>query len=109
MVGTSLLIRLTPVRGDSMVAGGVAYAGERGIAQVEVSADKGASWTAAQVKPQLSPYTWQLWRADLRLTPETREIWVRATDGRGTLQTQSQAEPYPAGSTGWHSVRVSVG
>src|SRR5262249_61929077 len=46
----------------ALSVGGVTYAGDRGIKSVEVSTDQGRTWQAAQVKPGLSPYTWQLWR-----------------------------------------------
>ena len=39
-----------------------------GSQSVEVSTDQGQTWQPAQVKPGLSPYTWQLWRADIRST-----------------------------------------
>jgi hypothetical protein len=33
---------------------------------------------------------------------------VRATDHDGTTQTDSRAEPFPDGATGWHQVVVNV-
>ncbi len=33
---------------------------------------------------------------------------ARATDGQGQVQTSVQRPPFPAGSTGYHSVDVNV-
>lgn len=93
--------------GTSPVAG-VAFAGNRGIQQVEVSADSGQTWTAAQVKPPLSPNAWQIWRADLDLQPSAQQLQVRATDGAGNVQIRQQASPFPSGSTGYDTIRVAV-
>ena len=92
----------------SLAVGGVAYAGDRGIESVEVSTDGGRSWQAAQVKPGLSPYTWQLWRADLQVDSSVKDVRVRATDGLGHPQTREQNPPFPSGATGYHSVRIAV-
>ncbi len=103
----------TPRSRASLAAGvvdvaGVAYAGDRGIQKVEVSADGGQTWQAAQVKPGLSPYTWQLWRASLNLTPGVRHFQVRATDGQGHLQIREARNPFPAGSTGFDGLTLVV-
>ena len=76
------------VPAGALAVGGVAFAGDRGIQSVEVSTDAGQTWQAAQVKPGLSPDTWQLWRADVQEERGTHEIRVRATDGLGHLQTR---------------------
>jgi DMSO/TMAO reductase YedYZ molybdopterin-dependent catalytic subunit len=88
--------------------GGVAFAGDRGIQSVEVSTDGGQTWQPAQVKPGLSPYTWQLWRGDVQVDRSTHEIRVRATDGLGHLQTRTKAPPFPSGATGYHGVTIAV-
>lgn len=88
--------------------GGVAYAGSRGISAVEVSTDGEKTWQPAQLKPGLSPYTWQLWRADISADSSVREIRVRATDGQGRPQTREENAPFPSGATGYHRVRIAV-
>ena len=88
--------------------GGVAYAGDRGIQSVEVSTDSGRTWQAAQVKPGLSPYTWQLWRADLQVDQSVKNVRVRATDGQGRPQTREDNPPFPSGATGYHSITIAV-
>lgn len=88
--------------------GGVAFAGDRGISSVEVSTDGEKTWQPASVKPGLSPYTWQLWRADINVDSSVRDIRVRATDGQGKPQTRQRNDPFPAGATGYDAVRIAV-
>jgi hypothetical protein len=88
--------------------GGVAFAGDRGIESVEVSTDSGTTWQRAQVKPGLSPYSWQLWRADINVDKSVHEIRVRATDGQGHPQTRESNPPFPSGATGYDSVTIAI-
>ena len=88
--------------------GGVAYAGDRGIQSVEVSTDGGKTWQPASVKPGLSPYAWQLWRADLQVDKTVKDVRVRATDGQGKPQISRAQDPFPSGATGIHRVTIAV-
>jgi len=99
--------RATPTAGP-LAVGGVAFAGDRGISSVDVSTDQGRTWQPAQVKPGLSPYTWQLWRADINVNSSVHDIRVRATDGQGTPQIREEAPPFPSGSTGYHDIAIGV-
>jgi DMSO/TMAO reductase YedYZ molybdopterin-dependent catalytic subunit len=92
----------------ALSVGGVAFAGDRGIQSVEVSTDQGQTWQPTQVKPGLSPNSWQLWRTDLQVDRSTKEIRVRATDGLGRPQVREGAPPFPSGATGYHSVTIAV-
>jgi DMSO/TMAO reductase YedYZ molybdopterin-dependent catalytic subunit len=92
----------------ALSVGGVAFAGDRGIQSVEVSADQGRTWQPAQVKPGLSPNTWQLWRTDLQVDRATKELRVRATDALGHPQLRQPAPPFPAGATGYHAITIAV-
>ncbi|MGA2666364.1 MAG: molybdopterin-dependent oxidoreductase [Nitrososphaerales archaeon] len=88
---------------------GMAFAGDRGISKVEVSADGGATWSPASMKDPLSDYTWVLWSAYWN-PPSTGgyALVVRATDGQGNAQTATITTPFPAGATGYHTVDVTV-
>ncbi|MDP9321585.1 MAG: molybdopterin-dependent oxidoreductase [Chloroflexota bacterium] len=105
----------TPVRavkwdGTSTVPlAGIAFAGARGIAKVEVSADGGGSFAAAELEPALGPLTWVRWRLDWT-PPGTGKFTVvaRSTDKTGALETEIRREPFPNGATGWDSVDVIV-
>ncbi len=92
---------------------GVAFAGDRGIARVEVSPDGGQTWLDAEledaVTPPLGELTWVRWRADLTAPASgSMEIAVRATDGDGATQSGEETSPLPSGSTGWHRIAVST-
>jgi len=88
---------------------GVAFAGLRGVTKVEYSTDGGRSWTAADIKPPLSPLTWVLWSATWTPSAEgAYQVQVRATDGTGALQDSKAAASYPSGASGYHSIQVSV-
>jgi DMSO/TMAO reductase YedYZ molybdopterin-dependent catalytic subunit len=88
--------------------GGIAWAGDRGIRQVEVQVDDGA-WAAAQLlTPPLSPLTWVLWRYDWPSSTGRHTIRVRATDGTGALQSGVPGDPHPGGATGYHTVTVAI-
>jgi DMSO/TMAO reductase YedYZ molybdopterin-dependent catalytic subunit len=88
---------------------GVAFAGKRGISAVEFTADGGRTWSPATIKPALSSLTWNLWSATW--TPGVAGAYrlsARARDGLGELQSGSTTPSYPDGSSGYHSVQVSV-
>jgi DMSO/TMAO reductase YedYZ molybdopterin-dependent catalytic subunit len=98
---------LTALQGAGAVVAGVAWAGDRGVRRVEVSLDGGASWVPATLRRELARAAWRQWR--LALPPGTqgrRTIKVRATDGRGQLQTARQAPPHPSGASGYDQVDV---
>ena len=105
--------RIDTLRGGQSLHGtatvaGVAFAGGRGISRVEVSTDGGATWSAATLKPALSPLTWRLWRFEFRPAGET-ELMVRATDGTGAVQTGRVTPPEYSGATGYHEVSFIEG
>jgi DMSO/TMAO reductase YedYZ molybdopterin-dependent catalytic subunit len=89
---------------------GVAYAGDRGISQVEYSADGGRTWQGADLlEPPLGRDCWVRWQGRLDLPPEAAVTLVaRTTDGTGTLQTEAFSLAQPDGASGWHSIDVEV-
>jgi DMSO/TMAO reductase YedYZ molybdopterin-dependent catalytic subunit len=94
--------------GGSVVLGGVAFAGDRGISKVEVSVDGGSTWQAATLKPPASDLTWVLWAFEWNPKPGDYTIYARATDGQGALQTSAQADTFPSGATGYVMSTVNV-
>jgi len=99
----------TAVRPGPLTISGIAFAGARGVRQVEVSTDGGKTWSAATLMPSLGPSTWTFWQYDwLNPTAGAHVLAVRATDGAGTLQPSRRTDPFPSGATGYHSVRVRV-
>lgn len=93
---------------STLRTGGVAFAGARGIAKVEVSADKGQTWREAFLRRPTGPFAWVLWSAEFELGAGDHTLVVRATDGAGQTQTRAVAPPAPDGATGWHSVPLRV-
>ena len=92
----------------SSTLAGVAFAGDRGIRLVEVSTDGGRSWEPAEVKPALSELTWVLWQKEWSPPQAGRyTLKVRATDGRGEVQTSQSAPPDPSGATGLHTLVIT--
>jgi DMSO/TMAO reductase YedYZ molybdopterin-dependent catalytic subunit len=65
--------------------GGMAYAGSRGVSNVEVRVDDG-EWHAAQLRDPLSATTWVLWRARVEVLHGDHSLTVRAFDGQGRPQ-----------------------
>lgn len=84
--------------------GGIAFAGARGISQVEVRVD-GGSWQEAQLRAPLSETTWVIWRYDWPFQPGNHNFEVRCVDGDGNPQIEEQLESHPSGATGIHSKR----
>ncbi|MBI3970932.1 MAG: molybdopterin-dependent oxidoreductase [Chloroflexi bacterium] len=89
---------------------GIAYAGDRGVAKVEYSADGGATWQVAQfIEPPAGRDCWVRWQGNFTLAPGADVTLVaRTTDGTGALQTEAFGLPQPDGGSGWHMIQVRV-
>lgn len=88
---------------------GTAFAGNRGIAQVEISANGGQSWQVAKLDSPGPEQSWRLW-SYAWLPPNAGEykLLVRATDGAGALQTAQPRGIAPEGATGYHGITVRI-
>jgi len=101
-----------PRRGASLpegrvVVAGVAWAPDRGVTGVEVAVD--GEWRAATLATPISDATWVQWRYEWPdATPGRHELRVRATDGRGDVQTADRTRPDPDGARGHHTIEVDV-
>jgi DMSO/TMAO reductase YedYZ molybdopterin-dependent catalytic subunit len=96
--------RVSP--GPTPVAG-VAWSQDRGIEAVEVRVDEGP-WQRARLAAEDNVDTWRQWVWQWDASPGSHRIEVRATDSTGNTQTSERAPIAPDGSTGWHSVNVTV-
>ena len=95
--------------GGTVEIAGVAFAGARGIAKVEVSTDGGRTFAPADLEPALGPLSWVRWKLDwIPPGPNKYQIVARSTDRTGALETQVRREPFPNGATGWDGVEVLV-
>ena len=95
--------------GGTVMLGGVAFAGDRGISKVEVSVDGGSTWQEATLKPSVSKLSWVLWAFEW--TPSKTGnylVYARATDGGGSVQTSAAADSFPSGATGYAVSAVDV-
>ena len=53
------------------------------IQRIQISTDNGNSWQSAKTFGQQSEYCWQLWKARVQVSAETRAIILRAFDTSG--------------------------
>ena len=89
--------------------GGIAFAGDRGIQRVDISADDGRTWSPATVAESAFPMSWVLWTADWLPQMRSQTLAVRAVDGTGAVQIAEARPPLPDGSSGIHKVSVRIG
>jgi DMSO/TMAO reductase YedYZ molybdopterin-dependent catalytic subunit len=111
VMGTASRIDVPDHRGvttSPLQIAGVAWAGDRRISAVEVSADDGASWTPAELERESGPLAWRRWRAEMALAPGVYALLVRAYDGTGDEQKPERRSPHPFGASGYHRVVVTV-
>jgi len=87
---------------------GVAFSGNKGISEVDVSFDNGQTWHRATLKQPLSELTWVLWGHPWQPTPGNHTISVRAIDGQGNVQDPQIDPPQPNGSSGYHTIHVTA-
>jgi DMSO/TMAO reductase YedYZ molybdopterin-dependent catalytic subunit len=95
--------------GGSVMIGGMAFGGDRGISKVEVSFDGGKTWDQAILKPPASKLSWVLWAYEW-VPPGTGQyiVYARATDGNNQQQTADVSYTYPSGATGYVMSNVNV-
>ena len=81
---------------------------------MQVSLNRGKTWTDANVKTPLSRWAWSLWEYDWKPQREGRYmIQVRGIDRSGEIQESASLlarlkGTFPDGATGIHSVGVTV-
>ena len=104
----------TPLDGSIVAAhrttyiAGVAFSGEKGISEVDVSTDMGRTWQRATLKKPLSGLTWVLWELPWKPAGGSYVVTVRAIDLEGNVQNPNISPPLPNGSSGYHSITVSA-
>ena len=101
-----------PAGGGTISAGrttvaGVAWAPDRGVADVEVRIDDGP-WQSASITRPISKATWVQWNLAWTATPGRHSIEVRATDDTGDIQTEQVSEAAPDGARGHHRIFVDA-
>ncbi len=101
-------VRNSRIPSGEHIIGGIAFAGTRGIKDVQVSVDGGDTWQSAELRQRLSPYTWTIWTMPWEAPKDYFVILSRAIDGTGAVQVETDADPYPNGSSGYHRILVFV-
>lgn len=91
----------------SVTVAGVAWAQTVGVERVQVRTG-GGPWQDAELGVEDSDQTWRAWRLVWDARPGSHRLEVRATDRAGRVQTSRREPIAPDGSTGWHSVTVTV-
>ena len=100
------------VSGQVIVQGYATAGGHRRIAGVEVSADRGATWQAADLLDRPVPGAWSRWQAVVTLPAGAQELWSRARDSDGGTQpAHVRARWNPKGylNDAWHRIGVTAG
>jgi DMSO/TMAO reductase YedYZ molybdopterin-dependent catalytic subunit len=90
-----------------VLAGGIAFAGDRQISQVQVRVD-GGPWQDAQLRSPLSETTWVIWRFEWPFAEGDHLFEVRCVEGDGTPQIEEEMRSRPSGATGIHSLEASI-
>ena len=99
----------TPVVAGTFRVAGVAFGGAKAVAKVEVSTD-GKRWREARfVGPDLGPYAWRVFEAELEREPGPVKLYSRATDVDGEVQPELRFENERGyGNNGWRDMGVTV-
>ncbi len=89
---------------------GMAYGGDKGISQVEVSTDGGQTYHAAEIHEPGTLISWSLWRYEWTPTAPANEVrvFVRAVNSKGERQIEQFRDQVPHGALGLHWVRGRV-
>ncbi|MEO9324054.1 molybdopterin-dependent oxidoreductase [Nocardioides sp. C4-1] len=99
----------TPIPGDQVIIGGVAWAQDNGgVAKVQVRID-GGPWVDATTGPDVNNVYWRQWYYDATgLESGQHNVSARMVDGDGQTQTDARANPFPGGSSGLHTLLFNV-
>lgn len=97
--------------GPTTVTGWAIGGGLRPLARVDVSADGGATWTAADLGEDLGPAAWRWWSARVDLSPGDHELTARAWDESAATQPERSGPLWNLKgymSSAWPRVAVRV-
>jgi DMSO/TMAO reductase YedYZ molybdopterin-dependent catalytic subunit len=95
--------------GASIPIRGNAFAGNHGIASVEVSTDGGQRWQTARIDYPGTDLTWAFWSFDWQPSqPGDYLLVARATDRQGQVQDSQYRDTAPQGATGYPSLHARL-
>jgi DMSO/TMAO reductase YedYZ molybdopterin-dependent catalytic subunit len=90
-----------------VILAGVAWAQTIGISKVELQIGDGP-WLETELAETVGADTWRQWVYEWTAEPGDYQLTVRATDGDGRVQTETEVPPFPNGASGRHTVQVKV-
>lgn len=93
--------------GNRLLVGGIAFAGSRGIRQVQVRADDG-EWKDAEMEPAVGRYCWSRYKAALAVSKNVSQVQARAMDGNGVWQAEQEIPMFPGGVAGPTVRKLSI-
>lgn len=98
------------ISGETFVVTGYAIGDQSGVSKVEISTDGGGHWDQVEIFSNPNPsQVWAFWKYVWKNPLKGKQtLKVRATDGRGKLQSASERGDWPDGATGYHSIEVIV-
>jgi sulfite oxidase len=97
--------------GQVIVQGYATAPGHRRVGAVEVSADRGATWLAADLLDRPAPGAWSRWQVIVTLAAGPQELWARARDsegGTGAVHVADRWNPKGYMNDAWHRIGVTV-
>lgn len=105
----------SPLAGETLAAGpvtvrGWAFAGERPVERVDLSADGGTTWQVADLTVPRSRWSWRLWQATVELGAGEHELVCRAWDSAAQTQPSRAAHVWNFKgymNNAWNRVRVT--
>ncbi len=81
---------------------GTAWAGEKAVATVEVSVDRGRTWKAAKITSPRTPFGWVTWEFDWQPPSGYYVVMARAHDTWG--RTQPMAQEWNPSGYQWNAI-----
>ncbi|MCX6598752.1 MAG: molybdopterin-dependent oxidoreductase [Acidobacteria bacterium] len=81
---------------------GAAWAGEKAVATVEVSVDRGRTWKAAKITSPRTPFGWVTWEYDWQPPTGYYVVMARAHDTWG--HTQPMAQEWNPSGYQWNAI-----
>jgi len=99
-----------PVIAGPQTIRGVAFSGERGVKEVEVSIDGGRSWLSARLDAEdLGVNAWRPFSLDVELGVGAHELISRATDTQGERQPEQRPENERGyGNNSWRDMALRL-
>jgi DMSO/TMAO reductase YedYZ molybdopterin-dependent catalytic subunit len=92
----------------SVTVGGTAWAHGVGVGKVQVRVDQGP-WNDLTLGPDAGIEYWRQWIWTWDADKGDHDLQVRVIDAAGKAQDEAVADPFPNGSSGLHTIHVTVG